>query len=54
MTPFLWIAAVLMVVAAVMLVAGYGAPALWIAAITVGIAMVIIDRTRRGHHPVGR
>jgi hypothetical protein len=47
MTPVIWIAVVLMVIGAVLLIAGIGAPGLWIAAITVGIAVVIIDRARR-------
>ena len=46
MTPFLWTAVVLMLLAAVMLVAGVGASALWIAVVTVGIALVAIDRSR--------
>jgi hypothetical protein len=45
-TPFIWIAVALMLIGAVMLVAGIGAPALWIAVITVGIALVAIDRIR--------
>jgi uncharacterized membrane protein YoaK (UPF0700 family) len=49
MTPSVWIAVALMVIGAVLLNAGIGAPALWIAAITVGIALVVIDRTRRQH-----
>jgi hypothetical protein len=49
MTPLLWVAVVLMLVGAVLLIAGIGAPALWIAAITVGIVLVVIDRTRRQH-----
>jgi hypothetical protein len=48
MHPLLWIAVVLMIVGAVMLVAGVGASALWIAIITIGIALVAIDWTR-GH-----
>ena len=40
------IAVVLMLVGAVMLVAGVGASALWIAVITVGIGLVLIGRTR--------
>ena len=31
MTPFVWIAVVLMLMGAVMLIAGIGAPGLWIA-----------------------
>jgi hypothetical protein len=46
MTAFIWIAVALMLIGAVLLVAGVGAPALWIAVITVGIAMVAIDRVR--------
>jgi hypothetical protein len=48
MTALVWLAAVLMFVAAVFLVTGIGASALWIAVITAGIATVVIDRTR-GH-----
>ena len=48
MTLLVWIAVALMVVGAVMLIAGIGAPGLWIAVVTVGIAVVVIDRTRRG------
>jgi hypothetical protein len=49
MTLLVWIAVALMVVGAVMLIAGIGAPGLWIAAVTVGIAVVVIDRARRRH-----
>jgi hypothetical protein len=49
MTPLLWIAVVLMLVGAAMLIAGIGASGLWIAAIAVGIAVVAIDRTRHQH-----
>jgi hypothetical protein len=49
MTPLVWMAVVLMVMGAVMLIAGIGAPGLWIAVVTVGIALVVIDRTRRRH-----
>ena len=49
MTPFVWIAVVLMLMGAVMLIAGIGAPGLWIAVVTVGIALVAIDRTRSRH-----
>jgi hypothetical protein len=48
MTPLVWIAVVLMLMGAVMLIAGIGAPGLWIAVVTVGIALVI-DRTRSRH-----
>lgn len=47
MTLLVWIAVALMVVGAVMLIAGIGAPGLWIAVIAVGIALVAIDRTQR-------
>ena len=49
MTPFVWIAVVLMLMGAVMLIAGVGPPGLWIAVVTVGIALVVIDRTRSRH-----
>ena len=49
MTPFVWIAVMLMLMGAVMLIAGIGAPGLWIAVVTVGIALVVIDRTRSRH-----
>jgi hypothetical protein len=52
MTPLVWIAVVLMVMGAVLLIAGIGAPGLWIAVVTVGIALVVIDRTR-GRHRLG-
>ena|SRR5215208_3030252 len=54
MTPLVWIAIVLMVMGAVMLIAGIGAPGLWIAVVTVAIALVVIDRTRRRHRLVPR
>jgi hypothetical protein len=47
MTLLVWIAVALMVVGAVMLIAGIGATGLWIAVIAVGIALVVIDRTQR-------
>lgn len=50
-SPVLWISVLLMLVGAVMLVAGFGAAALWIAVVTVGIALLIVDQTmRRRHH----
>jgi hypothetical protein len=49
MTLLVWIAVALMVVGAVMLIAGIGAPGLWIAVIAVGIALVVIDQTQRRH-----
>jgi hypothetical protein len=42
----IWIAVPLMLLGAVMIVAGIGAPALWIAVIAVGIALVAVDVTR--------
>ena len=52
MRMLLWVAAALMLFAAVMLVADLGAAALWIAVIAVGIATVVIAqmRTRHGSH----
>jgi hypothetical protein len=47
MRPTLWIAVVLMLTGAALLVADIGASALWIAAIAVGIALVAVERTRR-------
>jgi hypothetical protein len=49
MTLLVWIAVVLMVMGAIMLIAGIGAPGLWIAVITAGIALVVIDRSQRRH-----
>ena len=49
MTLLVWIAVALMVVGAVMLIAGIGAAGLWIAVIAVGIALVVLDRTQRRH-----
>ena len=50
--PLIWIAVALMLVGAVLLVAGVGAAGLWIAVIASGIALVAIDgyRRRQGHH----
>jgi len=45
----LWTVGVLLVIAAVMLVAGVGVAALWIAVVAVGIAAVVIVQ-RRGRH----
>jgi drug/metabolite transporter (DMT)-like permease len=42
MKPLLWIAVALMLVGAVMLVAGIAASGPWIAVITVGIALVVV------------
>lgn len=49
MSLLMWIVAALLLVAAVMLVAGIGAAGLWIAVIAVGVAVVAIDRLRRRH-----
>jgi len=50
--PLIWIAVVLMLVGAVLLVAGVGAAGLWIAVIAVGIALVAMEgyRGRQRHH----
>ena len=50
MGPLLGLAVVLMLIGAVMLVAGSGAPALWFGVITVGIALTIFRA--RGRHGV--
>ena len=49
-----WIAAALMLVGAVMLIAGFGVPGLWISVITIGIALMVIDayRHRQGQRHV--
>jgi len=51
MKPVLGLAVALMLIGAVMLVAGFGAPAVWIGVITVGIALTAIEITR-GRHSV--
>jgi hypothetical protein len=43
---FTWVAGVLLLVSAAMLVAGVGAAGLWISVITIGIALVVIDGRR--------
>jgi hypothetical protein len=48
----LWLVLAVMILGAVMLVVGFGAPGLWVAVITVGIAIVAINQIRR-HHPLG-
>ena len=52
--PLMWIAVILMLAGAVMLVADVGASGLWIAAIAIGIALVAIEayRHRHQHHHV--
>jgi hypothetical protein len=42
MTSLLWVAVVLMLVGAAMLLADVGASGLWIAVVVVGLAMVVI------------
>ena len=49
MRMLLWVAAALMLFAAVMLVVDVGAAALWIAVIAVGIATVVIAEVRTHH-----
>ena len=44
--PSAWVAAVLLLVAAVLLVTGVGAAGLWIGVITIGIALVAVDTHR--------
>jgi hypothetical protein len=51
MTTLVWISVALMVIGAVMLIVGVGAPGLWIAVVTVGIALAVIDLNRRCHRP---
>lgn len=50
--PLMWIAVPLMLIGAVLLVAGVGAAGLWIAVIAVGIALVAINLYRRRQGPV--
>ena len=46
MRPLLGLAVALMLIGAVMLVAGFGGAALWIGVITVGIALTAIEISR--------
>jgi len=47
-----WIAAALMLLAAVMLVLSSGPVGLWIAVVTVGVVILVIDSARHTrHHP---
>ena len=46
MSPMLWVAAVVMLIGAGMLVADVGAAALWIALIAIGVAVVVIAQVR--------
>ena len=47
--PLPWIAALLLLVAGAMLVAGVGAASLWIAVVAVGIALVAVALGRSGN-----
>jgi hypothetical protein len=49
MKPLLWIAVPLLLLAAVMLIAGVGDAGLWIAVVAVGVALVAIDVVRSRH-----
>lgn len=49
MKPLLWVVAAMLVVAAVLLIAGVGQAGLWFAVIAVGVAIVVIDRARSHH-----
>jgi hypothetical protein len=49
MRPIVWIAVALLLLGAVMLLAGIGLAGLWIAVITVGIALVVIYQLRGRH-----
>lgn len=50
MTPSTWFAVTLMLVGAVMLIAGTGSAGLWIAVIAVGLALTAIERYNHMHH----
>jgi hypothetical protein len=49
MKPLLWLAVPLLLLAAVMLIAGVGDAGLWIAVVAVGVALVAIDVVRSRH-----
>ena len=51
MTLVIWLAVVLMLGGAVLLVAGVGASGLWIAVIAVGLALVAIEQGSRSSQP---
>ena len=53
MKPWLWLDAVMMLIAAVLLVADVGAAGLWIAIIAIGVVVVVL-LTRRGGTPAHR
>jgi hypothetical protein len=48
MRPLGWFAGVLLLVSAVMLVAGIGHSGLWIGVALMGIAFVVVERARSG------
>ncbi len=50
MAPMLWVAAVVMLIGAGMLVADVGEAALWIVVIAVGAAVVVIAQVRGRAH----
>lgn len=49
MKPLLWLTAIALPVAAVMLAVGVGEPIVWFAMIAIGVALVIIERSRSHH-----
>jgi hypothetical protein len=49
MRPIVWLAVALMLLGAIMLLAGVGVAGLWIALITVGIALIVIYELRGRH-----
>jgi hypothetical protein len=49
MKTLIWVVAALLLVAAVMLIAGVGEAGVWFGVIAAGIAVVIIDRSRSHH-----
>jgi hypothetical protein len=50
MSVWTWIAVVVLLLGAAMLVAGVGPTALWSAVIAVGLALVAVDAARRQRH----
>ena len=48
MKALLWVAVVLMLTGAIMLVAGIGASVIWFSNIAVGIALVVVYQARGG------
>jgi hypothetical protein len=51
MRPLLWLAVVLMLTSAALLIADVGASGLWIAVIAVGVALVAIERVGASRAP---